>query len=351
MEKRWKNIKSVYELLEDELSKEIFECKIEYMLLGGEDKTIDLMYKKYENSHVTLLEKNFGKTVKCAVAGAGNFGEKTYRALTHAGYEVVCFLDNDVCKQGTYKLGKPVLSFVDFCIKYNDVVVILDNLKFAKTFYHELTSLGYPQNKVFLNVDDIVRTAFGNIYFDLLQLSHDENEVFVDAGCFDGETSLRFMEWCNGNYEKIYAFEPLDEGMKISKRKLDGYNNIELIKCALADTDGVTEFTYSFDGLMGAGIGKNGNGKIVVPVRSIDSVLNGGRATFIKMDIEGAELSALMGAKKTIQTYKPKLAISLYHKKQDIIDIPLWIHQTMPEYKFYLRHYSNKPWDFVLYCV
>ena len=351
MKKRWDEIRSVYELLEDDLSKKIFECKVEHMLMGGEDKTIELMYKEYESSHITLLEKNYGKNIKCAIAGAGYFGEKSYTALTHAGYQVVCFIDNDVCKQGKSKCGKPILSFVDFCMEYNDVIVILDNLKFAKTFHHELTNLGYPQNKIFWNVDDIVRTSFGNIYFDLQQLYHDEEEVFIDAGCFDGETSLEFIKWCGGNYKKIYAFEPLDEGMKISKRNLKGYKNIELIKCALGDKEENVEFTYSFDGLMGARVAENDNQKTVVPVKSIDSVLNGKRATFIKMDIEGAELSALKGAQNTIKTYRPKLAISLYHKKQDIIEIPLWISQTMPEYKFFLRHYSNKQWDFVLYCI
>ncbi len=88
-----------------------------------------------------------------------------------------------------------------------------------------------------------------------------------------------------------------------------------------------------------------------VIVRTIDNVLDGQKATFIKMDIEGAELVALKGAKKTLQMYKPKLAISLYHNNRDILEIPIWLKETVPDYKFYLRHYSNKRWDLVLYCV
>lgn len=351
MKKIWENIEMVYDLLEDDLSKKIFEKKIECRIMGGEDKTIDFMYETYDTSQIKLLERNFGKDVRCAVAGAGNYGEKTYRALVHAGYEVVCFLDNDVYKQGMFKFGKPVVSFTDFCLQYDDVIVILDNLRLAKGFYHELMNLGYSHQKIFFNTDDIVRTSFGNIYFDLPQLYRDEKEIFIDAGCFDGASLVDFIKWCEGNYQKIYAFEPLEQSFKLAERRLKEYKNIELVKCALADKDGNAEFTYSFDGLMGARLGNKGNRTETVLMRSIDSLLNGDRATFIKMDIEGAELEALKGAKQTIMVYKPKLAISLYHKNEDIIEIPLWIHEIMPEYKFYLRHYSNKQWDFVLYCI
>lgn len=68
------------------------------------------------------------------------------------------------------------------------------------------------------------------------------------------------------------------------------------------------------------------------------------------MDIEGAELEALKGAEKVLRKCKPKLAISLYHKNEDLYQIPIWLSKVVPEYKFYLRHYSNKRWDLVLYC-
>lgn len=74
-------------------------------------------------------------------------------------------------------------------------------------------------------------------------------------------------------------------------------------------------------------------------------------ASYIKMDIEGAELKALEEARNTIVNYKPKLAICVYHKPEDIIEIPLYIHKIVPEYRFYLRHHSKTAEETVLYAI
>ena len=81
----------------------------------------------------------------------------------------------------------------------------------------------------------------------------------------------------------------------------------------------------------------------------IDSVING-KVTFIKMDIEGAELNALKGAEKTIIRNKPKLAICIYHKPEDMWQIPRYIDSLVPEYKFYIRHFGMRYAGTILYC-
>lgn len=93
------------------------------------------------------------------------------------------------------------------------------------------------------------------------------------------------------------------------------------------------------------------DGDVVVPVIDIDTLVNGNPVTFIKMDIEGSELKALQGAEQTIKMYKPTLAICVYHKKEDIIEIPNYILSIVPEYKLYLRHYSNHTEETVLYAT
>ena len=85
---------------------------------------------------------------------------------------------------------------------------------------------------------------------------------------------------------------------------------------------------------------------------SLDNVLfDAVPATFIKMDIEGAERKTIEGAENIIKKYRPKLAICVYHRADDIFEIPLAIKKLVPEYKLYLRQHSNSLLDTVLYAT
>ena len=99
----------------------------------------------------------------------------------------------------------------------------------------------------------------------------------------------------------------------------------------------------------GNSITSQGDNKI--EVISIDEMLQGDKATYIKMDIEGAEMAALLGAQNTIRKYKPKLAICIYHKPDDLWKIPTYILKEYPWYKIYIRHYSYDIFETVLYAT
>jgi len=88
---------------------------------------------------------------------------------------------------------------------------------------------------------------------------------------------------------------------------------------------------------------------ITIDTISIDALELQEKVTLIKMDIEGAELSALHGAKKTILRDKPKLAICLYHSDEDMIRIAEYVHEIVPEYKLYVRHHWINGAETVLY--
>ena len=67
------------------------------------------------------------------------------------------------------------------------------------------------------------------------------------------------------------------------------------------------------------------------------------------MDVEGAELKSLMGARNTIIKNHPHLAICVYHKPSDLYEISGYILSLVPEYKFLLRHYCSREWETILY--
>ena len=73
--------------------------------------------------------------------------------------------------------------------------------------------------------------------------------------------------------------------------------------------------------------------------------------TFIKMDVEGYELASLRGAQKVIQKWKPKLAVCIYHRRQDLWEVQEYIASLVPSYRFYMRAYEDTTTELVLYAT
>lgn len=185
-------------------------------------------------------------------------------------------------------------------------------------------------------------------YFDREYYNHiGEDEVFIDCGAYIGDTVEKFVECVGDKYSKIYAFEPDSENFKrlceqVAKK---GYNNVELYKYATGKENG--ELKFNQFGTMGSAISEEGEAK--VEVKSLDEFIIG-KVSWVKMDIEGAEYETLQGMEKIIKRYKPKLAICIYHKCEDLFRLPLYLHTLVPEYKFKIRHHDYSLLDTVLYA-
>lgn len=188
-----------------------------------------------------------------------------------------------------------------------------------------------------------------NQYFaqDIIELGH--QEVFLDIGAYTGDTAEDIAEMTGGNYTKIYCFEPDQKCISILKENIKKYKNIEIIeKGAWNKYD---KLSIQEDSEHGAS-SINGAEGYTIEVDCVDNCIDQNICvTHIKMDIEGAELAALEGAKRTIQTYKPKLAICVYHKNEDILDISSYILSLVPEYKLFLRHHNISGTETVLYAI
>ena len=137
-------------------------------------------------------------------------------------------------------------------------------------------------------------------YFDNSIIKLGNEDVFVDAGCYDGASSVDFVKLCGGNYSKIYAFEPDHDNFLKCKNTFNEnkMNNFTLFETGLWSADDTLNFTST-----SAGDSRiNAEGTAVIQGVSLDKVLKGEKATFIKMDIEGSELEAFPKHNKNVQT-------------------------------------------------
>lgn len=173
--------------------------------------------------------------------------------------------------------------------------------------------------------------------YEILNLS--SNEIFMDLGAYRGDTIAEFLSFAD-SYEKIYAVEP---DTKTYKKLLENTKelNIECVNAAIYNKD-ETLFMQSNKG-RGTSVSDSGT---QFPGRSVDSILNSQKVTFIKMDVEGSEALAIDGAKESIKNYKPKLKIAAYHRNEDLFSIPLKVLSIRDDYKLYVRHRPSFPaWD------
>lgn len=185
-------------------------------------------------------------------------------------------------------------------------------------------------------------TSTESQYFpDIVKNTMTAEEVFVDVGAFDGDTIDEFLECVDGKYKKIIAFEPEPKNFEKGKKKYSD-PRIEFFKYGCGDQNEISNIIHA-NGLEGSRLVQqelDEKGSMRVKTIRLDDFIEE-KVTYIKMDIEGMELNALRGAEKIIQRDAPKLAISVYHKKEDMVEIINYLRMIQPDYKFYMRHY----WD------
>ena len=181
-------------------------------------------------------------------------------------------------------------------------------------------------------------------YFDKEILPDIKNISFVDGGGYVGDTATEVIK-NYPDFKKIYLIEPIPENIRIAKRELAHYENIEFLTCGISNKKETLSFNEekSFSTIYGSGTQS-------VELDTIDNIVKE-RVDYIKLDIEGAEQNAIDGAKETIKKYKPILAICIYHKAEDWYTIPKKVLAIESEYKIYLRHYMEGIFESVIYFI
>jgi len=185
----------------------------------------------------------------------------------------------------------------------------------------------------------------------LLKLKQDE--FFIDAGAFNGDTVEEFITATSGKFTKIIAIEPDIKNYTALRRKFYAYGSgiFKPINAAAWNADQQVEFIEKSGkaGTVGAGSSRP---SAQINGMKIDTICGENKPTYIKIDVEGAEQQVLQGAKSVITKHKPKMIVSLYHRTEDMHSLPILIHSMNQRYKFYLRKTRCLPgWEFNLIVV
>ncbi len=347
---------TVYHMLEDEKSRQVYLNRLNFMVTSDYNRYI----QEITPPHLPRVDKNgqyafIGEILssiptdaKVVLYGAGDYAEKIFYEWNR-DQRVAAFCSNNTKKQKTGYLGYPVIS-PETLAKQKDFFVIVTVVKAAprKEIQEYLEGIQYPADRVFyLSFPDALDE---NQYFVPEVMEFGDEEVFLDVGCYNLDTSLKLKQRCP-SLKKVYAFEPDPENYKVCLEQKEYFSFSEAEIYPLG-TWSHADTLFFIEGEMESSRIALDKTSFSVEVVAIDDIVDpSDKVTFIKMDVEGAELESLKGAKNIILRDCPKLAICIYHKPEDLVDIPLYIKGLVPEYKLYIRHHTHYLGETVLYAV
>ena len=342
------------------------------------------------------MEKELWNYLKSATKpivlyGMGNGADKIINVLTQYGIQISGVFASDGFVRDKYFHNFKISSYRELKEKFGDMIVllcfgssrteVLENiLKIAneqELYAPEVPVIGgglfteeyYKTNKKDFDIvysrlaDDFSRKTFENIikykisgkinYLLDCQVTTDEpfssflklnNENFIDLGAYNGDTVEDFINRCP-NYSRITAVEPDIKTFKKLQKNTENIQNLTLINACVSNECGFLPFA-----MKGGRNSSLTNGDTLLKSINVDSLNE--NATYIKMDVEGEEVNAILGAKETIQNFKPKMLISAYHRTDDFIKIPQAVLNIRNDYKIYLRHFEGLPaWDTNFYFI
>ena len=336
-------IEEIYSLLGDDISRKIFENRVQYSITEDASYLREVVCSREEGK--VFYQRLRGAKQPIVIFGAGYMGKRIFDIFTDI--EFACFVDN--YKTGEL-CGKKVVNIEELKKDYQEPLIVIALASHHEDVYSQLLSVGFKRENI-INLGETYDKLKHLQYFDLDILTSDlrNREVFVDGGCYDGMNSLEFIKWCS-SFEQvepyIYAWEPDSANINRCKMALSQAGSCyEIVERGLWSKEEVLHFSSD---KRSSAITENGEEQVMVD--SIDNRIED-VVTYIKMDIEGAEYQALLGAENTIKEYRPRLAICVYHKPEDIWEIPGLIHKLDKTYRFYLRHYSFMEYETVLYAI
>ena len=326
--------------------------------------------------------------------GMGNGADKILSVCSEYGIEVADYFASDTFVRGQSFHGKTVLKFCDVIDKYgkDNIIVlvsfasslpdVMNNIirvsQMCETYIPDVPVRGnnifcrefesqhkqdidsafsllsdLRSKEVYKGVwnfrrsgkaDDLIPTADDRYEVMSTLLNLKEFKTAFDLGAYDGDTAKELIKLCP-NINSIISFEPDRRNFK--KLAAAAISEPKIIPINAAAWKENTTLIFDDSGNRNAGLNEDGLSKRSAEVlaKTVDSIACG-KVDYIKYDVEGAEEEAILGSTETIQSYKPDLLISVYHRTEDLYKLILLIKNICPEYNLYLRRYPYIPaWD------
>ncbi len=192
----------------------------------------------------------------------------------------------------------------------------------------------------------------GIMYFRSEFFRFRPDEFLVDCGAFDGDSLHHYLRMTAGTKAQALAIEP-DPGTY--RRLLDWLARQPPADRARVETREIAvgvrreRLRFNANGLASAGVSATGD--VEVECAPLDELLDGRTPTFIKMDVEGAEMDALLGGARVVASTGPSLAVCVYHRPDHLWTVPLQLRRMLPRHRVYLRPHGYEGWDLVCYAV
>jgi FkbM family methyltransferase len=364
-----------------------------------------VLQRRYSALEDVLIAKR-----DAVVYPAARLGRKVAAKLVEAAAQVVAMGDRDPDAHGGFVDGRPVLTAAEIASRHPDAAILVASAMHDSAIREALEAqgcqrvvpVGYlnlrlphivqlrefaggrdaiidPANRADIEAgyeilaDDESRAVFqaklqyfltldktmidevrsGNpIYFDATVYNLSHAEVVADGGAFVGDTLQSFLRESNGHFRRYVAFEPDPASRSrlalVAARHGGG---VDVVAAGLGARSSRARL-LSTHGADARVLRDDESGGDEIAIVSLDEYFTDRPApTLIKMDIEGAEHDALLGAARTIKASGPKLAISAYHTPTDLWRIPVLLKRLMPRCRLFLRHYTREIDDTVCYAI
>lgn len=307
-------------------------------LIGMESAVTFSHWKNYYFQHIKLFEETY------SLLKDDNSKKKYIELLIYKmlGFtKVKLSLNNDGFWASRAK--------VDLFKRHEKIPV---NFRNGHLDLYDLSDAGYDIKLYFVRNGIFVDFILQQYNYDDI-VCVNEGDVVIDAGGCWGDTALYFAA---RGAEQVFVYEFIPSNIAIFNQNLSlnpqYAGRINLVEKAVWESSRL-DLSFEDQG-PSSSVAEAGVYDNTTQTLSIDDLVRErglSKVDFIKMDIEGAELSALKGAAATIRQHKPKLAISVYHKPDDLVTIPKYIQSLNPNYKFYLDYYTIIGDEIILYAI